>query len=81
MLQNNFKTVSQWKMLTCTITTSLGQDWAGCYGTSAHSIHCTSAISSGPAAGKGFCSYICSASKPQRGIFLSCILLCLDVTW
>lgn len=44
--------------------TSLGEDWTGYYGTSAYSIHCTSAIGSGSAAGKGFCSYICSASEP-----------------
>lgn len=64
LLQNNVKTVSSWKMLNWIIISSLGQDWAGCYGTSAYSIHCTSAISSGSAAGKGFCSYICSASEP-----------------
>lgn len=51
-------------MLSWITVTSLGQDWAGYYGTSAYSIHCTSAIGSGSAAGKGFCSYICSAREP-----------------
>lgn len=56
-------------MLSWITVTSLGQDWAGYYGTPTYSIHCTSAISSGSAAGKRFCSDICSASEPQRGMF------------